>query len=451
MEETPIEKTPINLQEIDDYKKEYDLKPMNRIIQNVLAKNKITKTIKINDTRVYNRHLFEIDIPTMRATNQLGSGRCWIFAGLNILREIVAKQLKLSDFELSQNYISFYDKFEKINYMLENIIELCPRDYDDRTFCHVLKEGFQDGGQWDMFANIVKKYGVVPKVVMDETEQSSNTREGNYVICNTLRKFAARASKLYKEGKKDEILNEKKTILKKLFQFLCICYGKPVEKFNFEYIDSSKKYHLDKDLTPLSFYEKYLGGIIDEYVSIINAPTPSKPFYNLYTVKYVGNVVGGKKITYINLPMNEFKELCIKQLRDGGLIWFGSDCGKYRDDTAVWDDEMYDYKNVFDIDMKVEKGDMLDYQISAMDHAMVITGVSFKEEGKPGKWKIENSWGADKNNGGYYLMTDSWFENFVYQAVINKKYLSKEQLEVLNKKYIELEPWDPMGTLALLN
>ena len=444
-----VDKIPLNQQDIENYKKDYDSKPMNRIIQNVLAKNKITKTIKINDKRVYNRHIFEIDIPTMRATNQGGSGRCWIFAGLNILREIVAKKLKVSDFELSQNYIAFYDKFEKINYTLESIIELCPRDYDDRTLCHVLKEGVQDGGQWDMFANIVKKYGVVPKVVMDETEQSSATREGNFVISNTLRKFAAKASKLYREGKKDDIQNEKKIILTKLFNFLCMCYGKPVEKFNFEYTDSSRKYHFEKDLTPLSFYNKYLEGVIDQYVSVVNAPTPSKPFYSLFTVKYVGNVVGGKKITYINLPMNELKELCLKQLKAGEIIWFGSDSGKFKDDTNVWDNEMFDYKTVFNLDMNVEKGDMLDYQISAMDHAMVITGVSFKEDGKPGKWKIENSWGPDKNNGGYYLMTDSWFDSFVYQAVINKKYLSKEQLEVLNKEYIELEPWDPMGTLAL--
>ena len=212
METSPEVKTPINLQDIENYKKEYDSKPMHRIMQNVLAKNKITKTIKINDVRVYNRHIFEIDIPTMRATNQQSSGRCWIFAGLNILREIVGKKLKISDFELSQNYIAFYDKFEKINYTLESIIELCPRDHDDRTLCHVLKEGIQDGGQWDMFANIVKKYGVVPKVVMDETEQSSNTKEGNFVISNTMRKFAAKASKLYKDGKIEEIKKEKKEI-----------------------------------------------------------------------------------------------------------------------------------------------------------------------------------------------------------------------------------------------
>ena len=441
----------ITASEIEFYKKNYDSNPMNRIMQNVLAKNKITKTIKINDSRQYNRHIFEKEIPTMKATNQQSSGRCWIFAGLNILREIVGKKLKISEFELSQNYIAFWDKFEKINYTLENIIELCSRNYDDRTLSHILKEGIQDGGQWDMFSNIVRKYGVIPKVAMDETEQSSGTKESNFVINTTMRKFAALASKLYKENKIEEIKKEKKTLMEKLFNFLCMCYGKPPEKFDFEYKDSAKVYHCEKDLTPISFYKKYLDGVIDEYISIVNAPTESKPFYSKYTIKYVNNVIGGNKITYLNLPINEFKDLCLKQLENNELIWFGSDCGKYKDDTNCWDDQMFDYKNVFNLDLKVEKGDMLDYHISAMDHAMVITGVSFKEDKKPGKWKIENSWGADKFNAGYHLMSDSWFDNYVFQAVINKKYLSKEQLDALNKNYIELEPWDPMGTLALQN
>ena len=200
----------IKASEIEFYKKNYDSNPMNRIMQNVLAKNKITKTIKINDSRQYNRHIFEKEIPTMKATNQQSSGRCWIFAGLNILREIVGKKLKISEFELSQNYIAFWDKFEKINYTLENIIELCSRNYDDRTLSHILKEGIQDGGQWDMFSNIVRKYGVIPKVAMDETEQSSGTKESNFVINTTMRKFAALASKLYKENKIEEIKKEKK-------------------------------------------------------------------------------------------------------------------------------------------------------------------------------------------------------------------------------------------------
>lgn len=448
MSETP--KTVLTTELLDNLKKEYETnQPLHNIMQNVLSKNQITKTIKINDTRIYNRHNFEINIPTMKATNQFSSGRCWIFAGLNLLREIIAKKLNVDNFELSQNFTGFYDKLEKINYVLENIIELCNRDYDDRTLNHILKEGIQDGGQWDMFANIVKKYGVVPKIVMDETYQSSNTRESNFIISTTLRKFAAFAYKKIRENKLEEIKKQKEIILQKLYNVLCMCYGKPVEKFDFEYCEKNNKYHLEKDFTPKSFYEKYLGDdLINEYISIVNAPTNSKPFYNLYTIKYVGNVIGGEKIRYVNLPINEVKELCIKTLKDNEIIWFGSDCGKYRDDTGVWDDNMFDYEKVFGLSLKVEKGDMLDFNISAMDHAMVITGVSFKDD-KPGKWKIQNSWGTDKANGGYYLMTDSWFENFVFQAVIKKKYLSKEQLEVLNKDFIELEPWDPMGTLAL--
>ena len=204
----PEIKNSISTSDIESYLKNYDSNPMHIIIQNVLAKNKITKVIKKNDKSQYNRHIFEIDIPTMKATNQQHSGRCWIFAGLNLLREIVAKKLKLNDFELSQNYVAFFDKFEKINYILENIISLCDRDYDDRTLFHILKEGIQDGGQWDMFCNIVRKYGVVPKVAMDETEQSSSTKESNFVINITLRKFAAYASKLIKEGKIEQIKNE---------------------------------------------------------------------------------------------------------------------------------------------------------------------------------------------------------------------------------------------------
>ena len=441
----------ITSSDIESYIKNYDSKPLHGIIQNALSTNKITKIIKKSESKIHNRHIFEIDIPTMKATNQKNTGRCWIFAGLNVLREIVGKKLKINEFELSQNFVAFWDKFEKINYTLENIIELCPRDYDDRTLCHILKEGIQDGGQWDMFVNIVKKYGVIPKCAMDETELSSATKETKFVISNSIRKFAALASKLYKEGKNEEIRKQKKILMEKLFNFMCMCFGKPPEKFDFEYKDSNKEYHYEKDLIPMSFYKTYLDGVLDQYVSVVNAPTPSKPFYNLYTIKYVNNTIGGNKITYLNLPINELKELCLKQLENKEIIWFGSDCGKYRDDTNCWDDEMYDYKGVFDIDLKVEKGDMLDYHISAMDHAMVITGVSFKEDKKPSKWKIENSWGADKYNGGYHLMTDSWFDNFVFQAVINKKYLTKEQLDVLNKEFIELEPWDPMGTLALQN
>lgn len=437
----------ISKEKIKVYNDKFYSNCQNQIMSNVLANNEMINTIKLSERKPLNRHEFAIDIQTMKACNQKNTGRCWIFAALNVLREIVAKKCDIKEFELSQSYVAFYDKLEKINYKLENIIELCDRDYDDRTLSHILSEGIQDGGQWDMFVNVVKKYGIVPKSAFDETYQSSNTRQMNYVIATKIRQFASVASKLYKENKKEEIRVLKEEVLEQLYLFLCMNYGVPVEKFDFEYVDKGGNYHLEEDFTPLSFFEKFIGNSLDDYVSIINAPTEDKPFNKMFTVKYVGNVIDGKEIEYLNLEINEFKELCLKQLRDREVVWFGSDCGKYGDGFGVWDDKMFDYKNTFGIDINIEKGEMLKYKSSAMDHAMVITGVSFKNN-LPSKWKIENSWGTEKGNNGYYLMSDSWFDKFVYQAVINKKYLSDKQLEYLKQEKIALQPWDPMGTLA---
>lgn len=437
----------ISKAEIKEFKEKFDKNPQNRVLENVLAKNDILSSIKVNSKSVYTCPNFEIDIKTMQATDQKSSGRCWIFAGMNVLREIVAKECKIENFELSQNFIAFYDKLEKINYKLESIIELCHQDHDDRTLSCVLGEGIQDGGQWDMLVNIINKYGIAPKSVMDETYQSSNTRNSNFVIATTIRKFAALASRLAKEEKMDEIRKEKAAIMEKMYSFLCMCFGEPIEEFDFEYVDKDGNYHLDKNLTPLSFKDKFIGNKLNDYVSIINAPTEDKPFYKTFTVKYVGNVVDGNKIFYLNLPIEEFKALCVKQLKDKEVVWFGSDCGKYSVGNGVWDDKSLDYKNTFNLDLEVSKADMLNYKVSAMNHAMVITGITFKDE-LPSKWKIENSWGISSGTNGYYLMTDTWFDKFVFQAVINRKFLSNEQLKMLNNKPIELEPWDPMGTLA---
>lgn len=436
----------VAIEKIKKYNENYLKNEKNKIMQNVLFENEITQSVRVHDQVKYDQHKFTIDIPTMRCTNQKSSGRCWIFAALNVLRELVAKKCGIDDFELSQNYVAFFDKFEKINFLLEAILELKDVNYDDRTLSHLLSIGVQDGGQWDMFVSIIKKYGLAPKMAMEETFQSSNTRSMNYVINVTIRKFAAFVQKNAKDEKLIE--EEKEKVLAKLYEFLCIGFGRPVEKFDFEYVDKEKKYHLDEDLTPKSFMEKYVGNILDDYVSVINAPTLDKPFNEMYTVKYLGNVIGGNEIRYLNLPIEEFKELCLKQLKDNEVVWFGSDCGKFGDRIeGVWDDKAFDYKTAFDLDLDVNKGDMLDYHISAMNHAMVITGVAFKGENVT-KWKIENSWGTDRANAGYYLMSDSWFDRFVFQAVINKKYLSKEQLNLLKKDPIKLEPWDPMGTLA---
>jgi bleomycin hydrolase len=419
-----------------------------RAMQNAASKTAIGDLVYHGDSRIGNDHLFSLELNTMKVTNQMSSGRCWIFAGCNILREIIAKKIGSEDFELSQNFVAFYDKLEKVNFTLEAITELADRPADDRTLQTVLRPPVQDGGQWDMFRSLVKKYGIVPKNVMPETWASSHTMDSNYVINTALRRFAAEASRLKAAGKLKKLKARKEEILAQLYRVLGIAFGLPAERFDFEYKDKDKNYHCDPGLTPLAFYEKYVGEDIDEYVSLINSPTADKPYYETFTVDYVGNVVGGDPIHYLNLPMKELKAAVIASLKDGEPVWFGSDCGKFGDRAAgVWAPEQYDYAPAFGFDLKMDKADMLDFAQSAMNHAMVITGVNLAD-GKPTKWKIENSWGDEKAYKGYYTATDLWFDYFVYQAVVKKKYLSKKQLAALAKEPKHLNPWDPMGTLA---
>jgi bleomycin hydrolase len=423
------------------YKKSKNLNTLRRAI----AKNDINSSTYNIEYEGKDKFNFSIDIPTMSATNQKQSGRCWIFAGLNFLREIVAKKYNIENFEFSQNYVAFYDKLEKINFILEKSIELRHKDADDRVVVWLLSSAIADGGQWDMFVNVVEKYGLVSKDAMPETNASNGTRQMNYLINSMLRKFNA---KIRNETNESKIRDIKDKTMEDAYNLLCTCFGVPPTKFDFEYVDKDKKYHLDKNVLPLEFYNNYVGDVLKNYVSIINAPTKDKPFNKMYTVDYLGNVIDGKDIKYLNLEMKEFKELVLKQLTNKELVWFGSDCSQYGDRAkGHWDDRLFSYNESFEIDFDLTKEESLMYRHSAMNHAMVLTGVNVVDR-KPTKWKIENSWGSDVANKGYYMCSDSWFDRFVYQAVIDKKYLNDAQKKALKSKPIHLNPWDPMGTLA---
>lgn len=435
---------------IDSYAESYAQNKHKQAVANALSKNAINNISFVQNSLSKTHYNFSIDIPTMPVTNQKQSGRCWIFAGLNLLRESVGKKCNLESFELSQNYTAFWDKYEKINYFLESVLDLIDRPVDDRELLWVLSTGIQDGGQWDMFVSLVEKYGVVPKDAMDESYQSSHTPQMNALINRKLRQSAAKLQKMHQSGENIESLQKaKEAILNDMYAFLCMNFGRPPKKFDFEYVDKDKAYHVDRDLDAKSFYQKYVGINLQDYVSIINAPTKDKPFNNTYTVDYIGNVVDGNPILYLNLEMPTFIELVLKQLKDGEIVWFGSDVAHYREiESGIWNDKAFDFETAFDMDFELSKEDMMDYRHSAMNHAMVITGVNLTENGTPDKWKIENSWSDKNGDKGYYLMSDSWFEKFVYQAVVHKKYLSEEQKTSLNKEPKHLSPWDPMGTLA---
>lgn len=438
---------PLTFETIEQWQTAYEQKDVQKVMRHALFNNPIDLCASVQENLTKNQNHFSVNINTLKAADQLTSGRCWIFAGLNLLREDVAKRLNMKQFELSQNYIAFYDKLEKIHTFCELAIQWKEVPMDDRTYIWLLTTGIQDGGQWDMFVNLVEKYGVMPKECMPETYQSSNTAIMNQLINTRLRRFAQEVRNLAQIGKAEEVKALKNQVMEELYQFLCTCFGVPPKQFQYSYADKDGNVHRMQNMNALKFYHDFVSLNLREYVSIIHAPTKDKPFHEVFQVKYLDHA-GGKPVQYLNLEMKEFKQAVISQLKDGYLVWFGSDCGKYNDKKGgFWDDQAFDYQSAFGIDFSIDKESALDMRDSAMNHAMVLSGVDLVDD-EPIKWKIENSWGDTTGHQGYFVASDSWFEKFVYQAVIHKKYLTKEQLDILEQKPKQLEPWDPMGTLA---
>lgn len=419
-----------------------------RVVRYALRRNDIAGISSVSEARQENPDFFSIDLETMKVTNQEKSGRCWIFSSMNVLREMIGKKYSISQFELSQNYIAFYDKLEKANWFMNCIIKELDHEMTDRTFHWLLENAVGDGGQWDMAVSIVKKYGICPKTAMPETYQSSHTQAMNKLLNRRLRRFAVTVKRMHDDGDVNEIDAYRRKTLKECWTLIADCFGLPPVQFDFEYYDDKKKYHCGRNVTPKEFYKDYLKEDLDDYAVIINAPTADKPYHKMYSVKYIGNVVDGQQIRYLNLPMEEFEKAVIAQLKDGYPVWFGCDCGKDLDRTdGLWDDKAFDYETTFDMDLSMTKAEMLDGRESAMNHAMVITGVNLVK-GKPTRWKIENSWGDKTAHEGYYTASESWFEMYVYEAAVNRKYLNEEQKKMLKQDVKVLKPWDPFGTLA---
>ena len=440
--------TPITCEELKSFGAFHANDTVRQAMKSVFAKNNMSSMTYLTAEGKKMQFFFNHEVKTMGATNQKSSGRCWLFAATNVLREIVAKKINVESFELSQSYLAFWDKFERVNYYIDSIAETAALPANSRVVDYIVTTGVHDGGQWDMFVNIVRKYGIVPKCVYPETFQSSNTGRLNGHINKYLRAKTPVIRALANEGKCDELAALREEMLKKIYSFLCACYDVPPTEFDFEYQDKDSNVVVEKGLTPMSFREKYIGDYLDEYISIVHAPTADKPYDKLYTVQYLGNVAGGAPVKHLNLALDEFKRLVVEQIKDGEIVWFGSDCGPYSDgDRACWDVAQYNDELITGLDAPMSKADMLDYHVSAMNHAMCLTGVNLDENERPNRWKIENSWGDGGANKGYHMASDAWFDAYVFQAVVNKKYLG-EKAGLLDQELTVLEPWDPMGSLA---
>lgn len=442
----PLEGISANLRA--EYSGRYAASSLFRAMGNALSRQSVDDAAFCPKGRNAAQFRFSIDVPALPATNQKKSGRCWIFSALNTLREVTAKKLSLTEFEFSQNYLAFWDKFEKSNYFLESVIALADRPVDDRLLQYVLSTAVGDGGQWDMFVNLVVKYGLVPKSAMEETFQSSNTAAMNKLLNSKLRRGAGLLRAEIARGGDARAL--KRELMGEIYALLRMCFGEPPESFDFEYVDDKKKFHADRGLTPQEFYAKYVGlDLQNDFVSLINSPTADKPFYRTVTIDWLGNVAEGRPVRYLNIPMDEMKDLIVAQLRDGRPVWFGSDVSKKGERAmGFWSDACFDYDGTLGMEFGISKGDSLDLRDSAMNHAMVITGVNIAPDGSPNRWKIQNSWGDQSGSKGFYLMDAGWFDRYVFQAVVDKKYLTAKQLAALAAEPLHFAPWDPMGTLA---
>ena len=428
----------------------YEANPKFAAMENAISHNGLLASLEKRSAAVENTPVFSLDLTKDKVSDQKASGRCWMFAALNTFRHKMIANFQLEDFELSQAHTFFWDKYEKSNWFLEQVIATADQELTSRKVKFLLDTPQQDGGQWDMVVALFEKYGVVPKSVYPESISSSNSRELNQILNKLLRQDAQILRELRAEGAESaELQTKKEELLQEVFNFLAMNLGLPPRQFDFSYRDKDNHFHSESGLTPLTFYQKYVDLKLDDYVSIINAPTADKPYGRSYTVEMLGNVVGSKPVRYLNVEMDRLKELAIAQMQAGETVWFGSDVGQSSNRKAgVMAEGMHDFTVSMDIRLTQDKAGRLDYSESLMTHAMVLTGVDLDENGKAKKWKVENSWGEKVGNKGYFVASDAWMDEYTYQIVVRKEFLTAAELAAYEAEPLVLAPWDPMGALA---
>ena len=434
---------------VTKFRESFDADPNKKLVQNVVTQHDVNDIALSRSIVTESPHSFSIVLDDWGVTNQARSGRCWMFAGLNLCRVDTRNVLNVKEFEFSQNYLMFWDKMERANFVLEAIIETADRSTDDRTVAFLLRNPISDGGQWDMFTALVAKHGVVPKTAMDETESSSNSSRMNSSLNYQIRQGAKRIREAYtREPGLDELRSIKDQTLKVIFDVLCIHLGTPPTEVDWQWKDKDGEFTRVGTVTPQEFATEYLQTDIHDYVSLVHDPRESSPEGATFTVEYLGNVVDAPAIRYLNVDIQLMKDIALKMLQDGKPVWMGCDTGKQMHrDLGLWDADLFDYGSVYGTDFSMDKAERLEYHQTAMTHAMMFTGVDVVD-GIPRRWRVENSWDDKVGNKGFFLMNDSWFAEYMFEIAVPKEYLPAELQDALELDPIVLPAWDPMGSLA---
>ena len=387
---------------------------------------------------------FSHRIETGETTDQQKSGRCWLFTGLNVLRPKVIEKYNLESFEFSHNYNFFWDQFEKSNLFLEGIIETREKDMDDRKVQWLFTNALSDGGQWTGVVNIIEKYGVVPKEAMPESHSSENTRTMSSRVERKLREFGVKLRNMNEEGSSvSELRETKEQMLTKIYRMLSISLGEPPQKFEWRYEDKDGNLSSLKTYTPEQFYKKFVGVDLSNYVMFMN--DPSRPYEKLYEIEYDRHTWDGDNWKYINLENEKIKTFAKRSIMGNDAMYFSCDVGKQLNkDAGVLDMNNYDYGSVFGLDFSMNKAQRVQTNQSGSSHGMSLIAVDLNENEEPRKWLLENSWGPESGFEGNLVMTDQWFDEYMFRIVIHEKYVDDEVLKILEQEPVMLPPWDPM-------
>lgn len=434
----------ISQSDIDGFRAAYAATPGTKAIHNALANNAIN-ALALNHENLNNLDThFSHRVPSKGITNQRSSGRCWLFTGLNVLRAQAMTEHKLPKLELSQSYNFFWDQLEKSNLFLQGVIDTASKPFEDRTVDWLFANPLSDGGQYTGIADNLMKYGVVPIEVMGETASSKSTSTMRNLLQLRLREDGLELRRLASESKNsDQLLSRKKEMLTQIYRILALNLGEPPVEFTWTRRDSDGMAVDTKTYTPQSFYKTYFGNDLkNDYVMLMNDPT--REYYKLYEIEYDRHGYDGYNWTYVNLPIEDIKQMAIASIKDGKAMYFSCDVGKFiNKDLGLLDENNYDYGSLFDTKFGMNKADRIRTHSSASSHAMTLVAVDLDQKDKPKKWMVENSWGSGANDG-HLIMTDKWFDEYMFRLVVDKKYLTPKASKVLTQQPTLLPPWDPM-------
>ena len=420
---------------------------VNKALVNALAANKIDDLAKnFSNKTTFDTH-FSVETPKQSIHNQKSSGRCWMFSSFNVLRSNYAREHGDSiAVEFSQDYLFFYDQLEKANLMLQGVIDNAKKPMDDQRVQFFFKSPLNDGGTFCGAADLAPKYGLVPMSVQPETYSAENTSRIAALISSKLREYGLELRKMVADGKKPAAINQRKTeMLSTVYHMLSITLGEPVKEFTYQFrTKDGKPVGEPRKFTPKSFYDEVVGHPLEgTFIMVMN--DPRRPYHKTYEVEYDRHVYDGQNWKYLNLPTEEIAKLAIASLKDGKKMYSSYDVGKQFDRTLGYlDTKNYDYGSLFNTTFPMNKADRIATFDSGSTHAMTLTAVDLDKNGNPVKWKVENSWGADNGVGGCLIMSNDWFNEYMFRLVVDKKYVPENLIKEFEQKPLMVMPEDPL-------